>query len=377
MAAAAVAHDKLFSADSHVSEPLDLWTARLDRKFRDRAPHAEVREQDGQPQELWVFEGFEPHRLSVGIAAAAAPGDRQTFRTRGSYADARPGGWDPVERLKDQDVDGVSGEVLHTTLGFRLFWLEDPELQRACFRVYNDWLAEYCRHSPRRLVGLGLISLVDVGLGVAELERCARIGLKGAMIWNSPPDDRPYSSPEYDPFWAAAQELEMPVSFHALTGHHESRIPLNSVFFIMSTYHEVERTLATIILSGVLERFPRLRLVSVESQAGWIPYFLQRLDHAGKTRKDFYPTRLSLTPRDYFHRQVCATYIDDPLAIRGLALIGEDNLLWSSDYPHNASTWPRSREIVDRDFGHLGPEVRRKVVRGNVMKLYRLNGGKE
>jgi len=357
---------KLFSADSHVSEPLDLWTTRLDQQFRERAPHVECREQDGHAQEYWVFEGFEPHRLSVGVAAAAAPGERQAFKTNGAYANARPGGWDPVERLKDQDVDGVDGEILHTTLGFRMFWLDDPELQRACFRVYNDWLAEYCSHSPERLIGLALISLGDVRGGVRELDRCAKMGLKGAMIWNSAPDDRPYSSTEYDPFWAAAEELQIPVSFHALTGHHESRIPLNSVFFILSTYHEVERTLATIILSGVLERFPRLKLVSVESQAGWIPYFLQRLDRAGKTRKDNFSTPLTLKPREYFQRQVYATYIDDSVAISALELIGVDNLLWSSDYPHNASTWPRSEDIVERDFGHLAPEVRRKVVRDNV-----------
>ena len=363
---------KLFSADSHVSEPLDLWTSRLDRRFRDRAPHVEEIEKDGKRLEYWVFEGFEPHRLSVGVAAAAKAGDRQAFRARGNYADARPGGWDPAERLKDQDVDGVDGEVLHTTLGFRLFWLLDGDLQRACFRVYNDWLAEYCRHSPPRLVGLGLVSLMDVEQGVEELQRCASLGLKGVMVWNSAPDDRPYSSPEYDPFWSAAQELDMPVSFHALTGHHESRIPLSSVFFILSTYHEIERTLATLILSGVLDRFPRLKLISVESQAGWIPYFLQRMDRAAKSGRDNYPTRLTLKPSEYFHRQVFVTYIDDPSAIRSLEVIGAGNLLWSSDYPHTASTWPRSQEIVERDFGHLTPEVRRQVVRDNVMKLYQL-----
>ena len=364
---------KLFSADSHVSEPLDLWTSRIDRQFRDRAPHVEQRERDGQLQEYWAFEGFEPHRLSVGVAAAAAPGEREDFRRRGNYANARPGGWDPVERLKDQDIDGVDGEVLHTTLGFRLFWLEDPELQRACFRVYNDWLAEYCRHSPNRLVGLALISLTDAELAQQELVRCVKMGLKGAMIWNSAPDGRPYSSAEYDPFWSTAQELDIPLSMHALTGHHESRIPLNSVFFIVSTYHEVERSLATIILSGVLERFPTLKFISVESQAGWIPYFLQRIDRAGKSRKDYYPTRLTLTPREYFHRQVYATYIHDPVAISTLDLIGADNLMWSSDYPHNASTWPHSRDVVERDFGHLPPDVRRKVERDNVLKLYRLS----
>ena len=361
---------KLFSADSHMSEPTDLWVKRLDRRFADRAPHVEQHTRDGRMQEYFVFEGFEAHRLSPGIGAAAHlnGGDRASFG--GNYADARPGGWDPVERLKDQDMDGVDGEVLHTTLGFRLFWLADAELQRACFRVYNDWLTEFCSHNPRRLVGLGLISLVDIEEAVQELRRCARLGLKGALIWNSAPDDRPYSSSEYDPFWAEAQELEMPLALHSLTGHHESRLPLNYILHGVVKTHEIERSLATILVSGIFERFPRLNIVSVENQAGWIPYFLHRVDRAGRPGQDLFPTRLTMKPSEYFHRNVFVTHIDDPVAIHNLDVIGVDNLMWSSDYPHSASSWPRSQEVVQREFGSLAPDVRRKVCRDNVMKLY-------
>ncbi len=370
-----MANDKLFSADSHVSEPLDLWVERLDQRFRDRAPHMEELQEDGQKKEFWVFEGFPPHRLGVGIAAASLTGDRNEFENRrGSYANARPGGWDPAERLKDQDVDGLDGEVLYTTLGFRLFWLADADLQRACFRAYNDWIAEYSSHDPRRLVGLALISLTDVGLAVEEMTRCAKLGLKGAVIWNSAPDERPYTSPEYDPFWAAAQELNAPVSLHSLTGHHESRSPMNWYLHNVVMHHEIERTLSDFILSGVLERFPRLKIVSVENQGGWIPYFLLRLDRAATTGRWSFPTRLTMTPTEYFRRQIFATYIDDPISIHDLDLIGADNLMWSSDYPHHQSTWPRSQEIVRRDFDGCAPELRRKVVRDNVLKLYDLAG---
>lgn len=362
---------KLFSADSHMSEPTDLWVTRLDRRFRDRAPHVEQRQRDGRTEEYFVFEGFEPHRLSPGIGAAAhLGGDRASFS--GNYADARPGGWDPVERLKDQDIDGVDGEVLHTTLGFRLFWLEDAELQRACFRVYNDWLTEFCSHNPRRLVGLSLISLVDIEIAVEELRRCARLGLKGALIWNSAPDERPYSSLEYDPFWRAAEELEMPLALHSLTGFHESRIPLSYIFHNVVKTHEIERTLATFLVSGIFERFPRLKIVSVENQGGWIPYFLHRVDRAGRPGQVLFPTKLSMKPREYFHRNVFVTHIDDPVAIHNLEFIGVDNLMWSSDYPHSASSWPRSQEVVEREFQNLAPDVRRKVCRDNVMKLYRV-----
>jgi len=364
---------KLFSADSHVSEPPDLWVERIDREFRDRAPRVEARVQDGREQEFFIYEGFPPHRVAVGIAAAALRGDRNEFRERrGNYRDARPGGWDPAERLKDQDLDGVDGEVLYTTLGFRLFWLADAALQRACFRVYNDWLAEYCSHSPERLVGLGLVSLHDVEKGVEELRRCAKIGLKGAMIWCSPPDDHPYTSEEYDPFWAEAQDLGLPISLHSLTGNHESRTPLNWYLHLVVMHYEVERSLATLIMSGVLERFPRLRFVSAENNGGWVPHFVERVDKAMATGRFTFPTALTMTPGEYFHRQVFVTYIDDPIAIANRQLIGVDNLMWSSDYPHNASTWPRSQELVARDFKDADPSERRKIVRDNVLSVYNL-----
>src|SRR4029434_1810207 len=156
--------------------------------------------------------------LAQGMGAGKTPEELPRFFQASTYKDARPGGWDPAERLKDMDLDSVAADVIYTTLGFRQFWLTDAALQRACSRVYTDGLAEYCAYAPKRLAGLALISLHDVDEGVKELERCAKRGLKGATIWASPPDDRPYSAPIYDPFWAAAQELAMPLSLHSITG---------------------------------------------------------------------------------------------------------------------------------------------------------------
>jgi hypothetical protein len=115
-------------------------------------------------------------------------------------------------------LDGVEADVLYTTFGLRIFWLKAPGLQADCFRVYNDWLAEFVGYDRKHMAGLPMISLYDPKAGARELERCAKMGLKGAMIWCSPPEDQPYSSDIYDPFWAAAQELKMPVSLHAITG---------------------------------------------------------------------------------------------------------------------------------------------------------------
>jgi predicted TIM-barrel fold metal-dependent hydrolase len=368
---------QLISSDSHVSEPLDLWVERLDVKYRDRAPRVVVNP-DGQEGAYFVYEGYPPHNLAIGLGAGRTPEELATFLKTGTYADARPGGWDPAQRLPDMELDGVEAEVLYTTLGFRLFWLKDAGLQQACFRVYNDWLAEYCSYAPKRLKGLALISLYDPQAGAKELERCAKLGLKGAMIWCSPPADQPYSSEIYDPFWAAAQDLDMPVSLHAITGMEriqweygaEKRALRQTV-----TPHEIEKSFSILILSGVLERFPRLKIVSAENNCGWLPYYLQRMDRgfarfgpSGTVTP--WPTKLTLKPSEYFRRQMYCTFIDDSFGVASRHWIGVDNIMWSSDYPHTASTWPHSRDIIERDFKDVSEVEKRKIVRDNAAQLY-------
>jgi predicted TIM-barrel fold metal-dependent hydrolase len=368
---------QLISSDSHVSEPSDLWVERLDIKYRDRAPRV-VLNPEGQEGAYFVYEGYPPHNLAIGLGAGRTPEELAAFLKTGTYADARPGGWDPAQRLPDMELDGVEAEVLYTTLGFRLFWLKDAGLQRACFRVYNDWLAAYCSYAPRRLKGLALISLYDPKEGAQELERCAKLGLKGAMIWCSPPADQPYSSEIYDPFWAAAQDLDMPVSLHAITGM--ERIPWEygaeqRAMRSTVTPHEIEKSFSILILSGVLERFPRLKIVSAENNCGWLPYYLQRMDRgfarfgpSGTVTP--WPTKLTLKPSEYFRRQMYCTFIDDSFGVASRHWIGVDNVMWSSDYPHTASTWPHSRDIIERDFKDVSEVEKRKIVRENVAQLY-------
>ena len=202
---------KLISADSHVSEPPDLWKTRVEAKYRERAPQLMVNP-PGKEGAYFHYEGFGPHPIGIGLGAGKSPEELKEFLTKATYADARPGGWDPAERAKDNALDGVEADVLYTTLGFRIFWLKDPELQADCFRVYNDWLAEFVSYDKKHMAGLPMISLYDPKAGARELERCAKMGLKGAMIWCSPPESQPYSSDIYDPFWAAAQELKMPAA---------------------------------------------------------------------------------------------------------------------------------------------------------------------
>ena len=368
----------LLDADSHVSEPLNLWQERLPAKYRDKAPRM-LKEHEGKPGAWWLIEeGREPHNVILGFGANKTLEELQQFLKGFSYAGAHRGGWDPAQRVKDMDQDGVTGDVLYTTLGFRMFWIRDAGFQRACFQVYNDWLAEFCSYSPRCLKGLGLISLYDPKQGAEDLEECAKKGLAGGLIWASPPDELPFYSEVYNSFWKAAQELRMPLSLHEFAGferiYWESTAEKRTVANAVAS-HEVETTFATFILSGILERFPRLRIISAELNCGWLAYFLHRMDRAFDSRGvrlqgSPFPTKLTMRPSEYFRRQLYATFIDDHYGLAHRHEIGVDNLLWSSDFPHSATFWPHSREKIAKDFHGIGEEDKRKILCENVAKLY-------
>jgi predicted TIM-barrel fold metal-dependent hydrolase len=192
------------------------------------------------------------------------------------------------------------------------------------------------------------------------------------MIWCSPPDDRPYSSEIYDPFWAAAQELRMPVSLHAITGMGmESQFNWGERYMRATVLsHEVEKSFSVLIFSGVLDRFPELQIVSAENNIGWLPYYLQRMDRAFERQRISAGFTNKLKPSEYFRRQMWATYIDDFVGVANRNFIGVDRMMWSSDYPHQASTWPHSQEVVARDFKDASAEDRFKITRGNAARLY-------
>lgn len=363
---------KIISADSHMCEPPNLWVERIDRRFQDRAPRV-VKDPNGQKGSFFVCENLPPFRVS-GAFAAGKSFDK-AFMEAG-MENAIPGGWDPAARIQDMEQDGIAAEVLYTTCAFVLFWLNDADLQEACFRVYNDWLTEFCNYDQKRFAGLGLISLFDIEKGRKELERCKKLGLKGAMIWASPPEEQPYSSRQYDSFWATAQELEMPLSLHLVTGRskesQQDEADVAELYVRMVIRpNEIQRSFLTLVFSGVLERFPRLKIVSAEGDIAWVPHLLERADKYFRRFKQGYGVPLSLKPSEYFRRQVYATFIDDPLGLKTYHHTGSaDNFMWSTDYPHQASTFPRTREVFEQAFQGIPEDDKRKIVCENAAKLY-------
>jgi predicted TIM-barrel fold metal-dependent hydrolase len=372
-------------------EPADLWTSRLDVKLREKAPRV-VETSKGH---LFSAPGVRPFPVAGGFGIGKSGDDLKQHLKKG-YEAARPSGWDPAERLKDQDVDGVSAEVIYTTLGMSLFGLDDVELQQACFRAYNDWVNEYASYNRKRLYPIALISLEDPAAGARELERCAKLGLRGAMIWGSPPREKPYFASDYDPFWAAAQELGMPLSLHVVTGKKENtakaradgkpersmldagdenaRGPAPFLLNAMGAVHSVQKSLQQMIFGGVLDRFPALKIVSAENDSGWVAHFMYRLDHVyEKFGVMWDKVGLKLKPSEYVRRNVWVTFQDDMIGPMTWRYFGADNYMWASDFPHADSTWPNSLKVIAKDFEGIPDEVTRKMTFDNAAKLYRID----
>ncbi len=361
----------LISADSHFVEPPNMWAERIDRKFRDRAPRT-VTDLKGKEGEYFVCENIEPMSVA-GFFGAGVPSQELPEHNKKSFAQAPRSVFDPAYRLKDLDRDGVQAEVIYTSMGMPLFGLDDAELRAACFGAFNDWAAEYCSYDPKRLIPLGLITLEDIPAAVAELARIAKKGVRGAMIWAEPASDHPYSAPEYEPFWAAAQDLNMSLSLHILTNRSGTGPTFGQrgmMLNLATIHHAIERTLAVMVYGGVLEKFPRLKIVSAENDVGWMAYFMYRLDTVQHRMGVLGGMKLPMRASDYIKRQVYATFIADPVFVDLLGRYPADNVMWSSDYPHTAATFPRSREIVNKRLGMLPPDQLRKVVRDTAARVY-------
>ena len=363
----------IISADSHVFEPVDLWETRMDRKFRERGPRF-VADWQGKPGTWFVCEGITNPRSITSIAATGvAKEDLVKFKDV-HHKDLRPGGYDPVERLKDQDIDGVSGEVLYATYAMQLYNIPDAELQEASFNAYNDWLAEMCSAAPDRLVGLALISMYNVDNAVKELQRWTKRGLRGAMIAVVPPEGTEYSEPRYEPFWAAAEDIGAPISIHTLTSNRQPNYRFSRETRGAARYPEspmeVMLTLGEMLTSPLFDLHPRLKLVLAEADTGWLPWLLARADRGHERYSAQNGIHLELKPSDYFHRNVSASFIQDRVGVFTREFMGVENLMWSSDYPHTDSTWPNSRESIEHDFKGVSEADRVKMTYTNAAKLY-------
>jgi predicted TIM-barrel fold metal-dependent hydrolase len=369
--------DKLISSDSHIIEPPDLWAHRIEPKFRDRAPRV-VQEDDG---DWWIVDGHRTNSFQGGAQAGKRFDHHDALRPAARFADVRSGAYISDEFIKDNETDGVYGSVVYPTEGLQLFSVPDRELLSAIFGVYNDWIADFCSAYPGRLKGIALINVDDIPGAIKELERARKRGIAGAMISVYPSEDRSYDRSEYEPFWAAAQDLGMPLSLHIATNRPSPGLSLEDnrntrPSLLANADHWVRVSLGHLIFTGVFERYPRLCVGSVEHELSWVPHFLERIDYTytQRARREWwYRFTSDMLPSDFFRRNVFLSFQEDHLGIRDRVLIGVDTLMWGSDYPHTETTFPRSRQILERILEGVPEDERQKITRTNVARLYQFD----
>jgi predicted TIM-barrel fold metal-dependent hydrolase len=356
----------IISADSHITEPPDTYTAHIDPKYRDVAPRMQ---HDDQAGDVFVVDGMKRPILMGLVAAAGKPAEE--IRVTGvAFEEWHRGGWDPEARRADQERDGVAAEILYPTVGMVLCNHRDFDYKKACFDAYNRWIAEYCATCPERLLGVGQTAMRSPQEGIEDLEAISALGLRGVMMPGLPAVED-YDSPVYDPFWEAAIGLGLPLSFHILTTRADRpRGPAMNGF--LTIVRGCQDIMGTLVLGGVFERHPELRIVCVEADAGWVPHYMYRMDHAYKRHRNWLPPgqKLSRLPSEYFAECIYTTFQDDWVAFKTADLMNWRRLMWANDFPHSDSTWPWSQEMLAEHAAGLSAEQRRAILCGNVAELY-------
>lgn len=373
---------KLISCDDHLDMnqlPADLWTSRLPAQFRERAPHIE--EHNGRA--VWVCDGHNWGSWAGKRAPASGPKPIFTAFDRGGVDETELRAGVPELRLADMDRDGVHTHLIFgPVLSIKHV---DGELRDACYRAYNDWLAEYCSVAPQRLLGVPMLP-PDPEAALKELERLiAKGGFRQANLQIAEAEP-PIRDPRWEPLFQALEDSGMILSFHvtvfassgaAFDPHKGS--PGATFLHAKSFVEQFLDPFVDLFAFGILERHPGLKIVIAESGAGWLPWVVEELDYRHWRLwegKDYWADKggipLHAKPSELFRRQIYSTFQQSPVAMRLLEFYG-DNLLWASDYPHPDSIWPNSRQTIERTMGHLPPETIRKLTYGNAAKLYGLD----
>ena len=371
---------RVMSADSHMDLiylPTDTFTSRMAARWGDAAPH--VVERDGR--KWWVSRDSTLGPYGV-YGPGVTGGKRGRILAEAGFAtgkQTRPS--NPVERREDQERDGVEAEVIYGIIGisrglFGTGGIADHETLAAVYHAYNQYVAEFNQTEPGRYFGLGCLPNHDGKLAAEELRHCAGLGLHGAVIvpWGAA---MPVWHEMWEPVWAAAEDTGLVISFHVFEGGGATvgyevkgvRHPAVVGSWTVVAPMQMDEICVSVILSGVCERHPRLRLVLGESGIGWLPYILERLDDTYEERLAD-DLQLPLPPSAYFKRQIYATFQKDFHGVRAMAAIAPDNVMWGSDYPHRDGTWPFSRKAIEEQFRGVDPAIQRKMLWENVRRVY-------
>jgi predicted TIM-barrel fold metal-dependent hydrolase len=360
-----------------------LWIERLPARLRERGP----RVVDTEKGAYWSWEDrlFSPHGY---YTAAQGSGAMWAIERGGVMREGELRPTSATLRLIDMDRDGADASIMYGPTDPMEF--TDAELRRSCYEAYNDWLDEFCAAAPNRLIGVPQLSLEDPDDARRELERLAkRNRVRHVNILASRANPAVYDN-AWEPFWKLAEELGIPVGFHLAVlvkrtpvDDHD-RSASNPAIAIASRFAkeppgiQLLEPITGLIFAGVFDRHPQLKIVMAEAGLAWIPSMIQGLDlwyqrtrDGRRLASDSAVTLPKLLPSEYFHRQIWISFVDDPLGVRMVGnVLNADKVMFGSDYPHPASTWPYSQQVIADQMHWISSDIVEKITRDNARVLF-------
>ena len=382
---------KIIDVDCHISEPYDVWTSRVSKKWGDLVPH--VRDHPETGVATWILNG--EAAAPVGMMAMAGWRDWMPSHPP-TLEEADPASWDSEHRLRRMDEYGIYAEILYPNVGgfgnASFLKLGEPELMLDCIRAYNDFQTEWCAADPKRLIPITALPFWDLDACRAEIERCAKLGHKGILMNGAPEKDGQVhlGHPDWAPIFHTAEDLGLAINFHVGSGGidelfgmyegngRQANIAQGSVKLFMANVRQV----CDVIVSGICHRHPKLKIVSVEAGIGWLPFVLEALDWQWfNNGANVEHPEYDLIPSEYFKRQIYAPFwFEKGSALDAIRRIGADNFLYETDFPHPTSMSPGPasmaqvpKDYVEEVFSQLPEEDARKVLRDNAIKVYNLD----
>lgn len=379
---------KIIDTDTHLSEPADLWTSRAPARYRDEVP----RQVELNGRRRWVI-GGDIDLGGVGAASVVDPAGEKIYGVgwlKLSVEEVHAASSQIPARLKLMDEVGVYAQIVYPNLagfGNQAFMrVQDSELRLLCAQIYNDAGAEHQEQSGERIFTMALVPWWDIDASVAEVRRCAAMGMRGVVMCSNPEDAGmpDLAQPVWAPFFEACEELGMPINFHigASSGEMdffgktpwkshggETRLALGSANLFLGN----ARVIGNLIYSGVLERYPTQRFVSVESGLGWIPFYLDALDYEMSETMPNDSKKLSLTPSEYYKRQFYSCFWFEKTGLKtNIEALGAERVLFETDFPHPTCLYPGGGDHIRSSLSGLDDYTRRRVLQDNAADLYRI-----
>jgi predicted TIM-barrel fold metal-dependent hydrolase len=363
----------LFSVDDHIIEPAHVWSDRLPQRMREDGPH--VIEAEGR--EFWVFEGQRTETMGLNAVAGKPREEWSLEPTR--FTDMIPGCYDPLERVKDMDRDGIAASLCFPSFprfgGVTFLRAGDKALAAECVKSYNDFvLDEWCAAAPGRFVPMIIGMLWDPVAMAAEVRRCAAKGARALSFVDNPANlGLPsFHSDAWDPVWEAVTETDTVVCMHIGSGgamHMPSPDGPFTVGISLATLN-AEGTCTDILLSRIPGRFPTIKMALSEGGIGWVPFALERADRVWE-RHRHWAGHDDTPPSEHFRRTMWVCFIEERTGIDLRHTIGIDKIMWECDYPHADTPWPDSQAAVSSSLAGVPVDEVAKLTHGNAAELFR------